>query len=121
MADLSKSKASSAAAAQTNPWEGQFNSLVALNEGAFTSWARGVSAFAEEMGRFTQTRLHEEAEVWQVLATCRNPMEALECQRRYAEKAAGQYVEEANKLTQLVMDAANSGLSSLQKVAIGPG
>jgi len=121
MADLSKSKASSGASAQSNPWNGQLNSLFALNEEAFTSWARGVSAFAEEMGRFTQTRLHEDAEAWQVLATCRNPMDALECQRRYAEKAAGQYIEEANKLTQLVMDAANGGLSSLQKMATGPG
>jgi len=78
MADLSKSKASSGASAQSNPWNGQFNSLFALNEEAFASWARGVSAFAEEMGRFTQTRLHEDAEVWQVLATCRNPIDALD-------------------------------------------
>lgn len=119
MADLPKSKSSSGASAQSDPWNGQFNALFALNEQAFTSWVRGVSACAEEMGRFTQTRLHEDAAVWQVLAACRNPMEALECQRRYAEKAAGQYIEEANKLTELVINAANGGLSSLQKTATG--
>lgn len=115
MADLPKSKASSGASAQSDP----FNSLFVLNQQAFTSWMRGVSAFAEEVGRFTQTRLHEDAEVWRVLATCRNPMEALECQRRYAEKATGHYMDEANKLTQLAMGVANDSLSSLQKTATG--
>lgn len=119
MADLPKSKAPSGASAQSNSSNEQFNSLFALNERAFTSWVRGVSAFAEEVGRFTQTRLHEDAEVWQVLATCRTPMDALECQRRYAEKAAGDYMDEANKLTRLAVDAANEGLSSLQKTASG--
>ena len=120
MADLSTSK-TSGASAQSNPWAEQFNPPFALNERAFTSWVRGVSAFAEEIGRFTQIRLHEDTEVWQVLATCRNPMEAIECQKRYAEKAAGQYIEEANKLTQLVMDVANEGFLSLQKTASGAG
>ena len=117
MADLPKSKTSSAAAAAAsgNAWLEQFTGLFAFNEQAFASWARGVSAVAEEMGRFTQARWHEDAEIWQVLAACRNPLDAIECQRRYAEKAAGQYMEEANKLTQLVMDATNESFTSLQK------
>jgi hypothetical protein len=105
----------SAASAQSNPWNLQYGPLVALNEQAFTFWARGISAFADEVGRFTQTRLHEDGEVWQMLATCRNPMEVLECQRQYAEKTAGQYLEEANKITQLFMNSANDSLSSLGK------
>ncbi len=98
-------------------WDGQLSSLLAINERAFRSWARGISAFTEEMSRFTQARLREDTETWQVLVGCRNPMDALECQRRYAEKAAEQYLAEAGKLSEIAVSVANENLSSLQTEA----
>lgn len=95
-------------------WNGELDSLLAVNERAFRAWARGVSTIAEEMNRFAQARLREDAETWQVLATARNPMDALECQRRFAEKAATQYMEEAGKLSQLAVSIASESLSSAQ-------
>jgi len=95
-------------------WNGELDSLLAVNERAFRAWARGVSTIAEEMNRFAQARLREDAETWQVTATARNPMDALECQRRFAEKAATQYMEEAGKLSQLAVSIASESLSSAQ-------
>lgn len=95
-------------------WNGQLDSLLAANERAFRAWARGVSTIAEEMNRFTQSRLREDAEAWQVLATARSPMDALECQRRFAEKAAAQYMEEAGRLSQLAVSIANESYSSAE-------
>lgn len=95
----------------------QFESLMSANERAFRSWANGISAFAEEIAQFTKARLSESAESWQVLATCKTPADALECHQRYARKAADQYFEQANKLTQLAMNMANDGFSSLRNTA----
>jgi phasin family protein len=117
MPDQTHAKHSSKSPAAAKGWDGQVGSLLAINERAFRSWARGISAFTEEMSRFTQARLKEDAETWQVLAACRSPMDALECQRRYAEKAAEQYLAEAGKLSQIAVSVASENLSSLQSEA----
>jgi hypothetical protein len=115
MADRSSgSSASSRNQQAAKGWNGQLNSLLAINERAFRAWARGMSSFTEEVNRFAQARLREDTEAWQVLAAARSPIDALECQRRYAEKAASQYFEEAGKLSQLAMSVASEGFSSLQ-------
>jgi len=98
-------------------WDGNLASLLAVNERAFRSWARGVSAFTEEMARFTEARLREDNAAWQVLAACRSPLDAFECQRRYAEKATEQYLAEAGKLSELAMTLANENLAALQSEA----
>ena len=98
-------------------WDGQLASLLAVNERAFRSWARGVSAFAEEMTRFTEERLREDGAAWQVLATCRSPIDALECQRRFAAKATEQYLAEAGKLSEIAMTLASESLAALQSGA----
>jgi hypothetical protein len=115
MPDDKRSFASEASRAAKG-WDTQFESLLAVNERAYRNWVSGVSAFADEVAQFTKARLNEGAESWQMLAACKTPIEALECQRRYADKAAGQYFEQAKKLTQLAVDIASNGLSSMQSV-----
>jgi hypothetical protein len=78
----------------------------------FTSWFRGVGILSGEMTRFIQDRLSEDMTAWSVLASCRTPEEAFECQRRFAEKATAQYAEEITKLSQLMLDLATEGLQS---------
>lgn len=117
MPDQTHAKQSSKSATPAKGWDGQVSSLLAINERAFRAWTRGVSAFTEEMSRFTQERLKEDAETWQVLAACRNPMDALECQRRFAEKAAEQYMAEAGKLSEIAVSVANENLTALQTEA----
>ena len=113
MPDDKRSIASEASRAAKG-WDTQFESLMSVNERAFRNWASGISAFAEEIAQFTKTQLNDGAEGWQVLAACKSPADALEVQRRYAEKAAGLYFEEAGKLTRLAMTMASGGLSALQ-------
>jgi phasin family protein len=114
MADRSSGATSSQSQKAAKGWNGQLNSLLGINERAFRAWARGMSSITEEVNRFAQARLREDTETWQVLAAARSPMDAFECQRRYAEKVASQYFEEAGKLSQIAMSVASEGFSSLQ-------
>lgn len=98
-------------------WDEQVASLLAINERAFRFWTRGVSAFAEEMTRFTEERLREDGAAWQVLATCRSPIDALECQRRFVVKATEQYLAEAGKLSEIAMTLAGESVAAVQSSA----
>lgn len=120
MPDQTHPKKAAAKAAAFRPaegWDGQVASLLAMNQRAYRSLARGVSAFAEEMTRFTAARLREDSAAWQVLAACRSPIDAFECQRRYAETATEQYLAEAGKLSEIAMTVASENLAALQSDA----
>ncbi len=71
-------------------------------------------AISREMSEFAQARLRDEAKNCEALGRCRSPAEALDCQRRHAESATTEYLEEANKLTALMTRIANHGFTTLQ-------
>ena len=73
------------------------------NQQAFTRWFQASVGLFEEMARFKQVRMQEDMAAWSTLASCRSPEQAMECQRRYAAKAAEQYSEEMKRLSQLMM------------------
>jgi hypothetical protein len=73
---------------------------------AWESWAQSNSSLmkgslelAQEMLTFSQARLQADIDAWTALTACRNPGDLFERQKDFAEKAAAQYLEEANKLT----------------------
>jgi hypothetical protein len=71
-------------------------------------------AISQEMTQFAQTRLKEEAKNCEALIHCHSPNDALTCQHRFAEAAAAEYLQEANRLTVLMTRIANDGFVSLQ-------
>lgn len=89
-------------------------SILAMNQHALACWARAISALSEEMGHFVQARLQEDMGTWTRLTTCKDPSQAFECQRKYAEKAATDYLDEANKLSRLTMSIASDSFSAFQ-------
>ena len=76
------------------------------NQQTFTRWLQGMFGVFEEISRFTQARMQEDMAAWSALTSCRTPEEAMECQRRFAAKAAEQFSEEMNRLSQLMMKMA---------------
>lgn len=96
----------------TDGWDPRL--LFRINQHAIECWARGGSALREEMTQFVHARMQEDMGTWARLTICRDPIEAFECQRHYAEKAATDYFDEAGKLSRLAMSIATESVSALQ-------
>jgi hypothetical protein len=78
-------------------------------------WLSGMTELSQEIARFTQQRLQEDAEAWMRLASCRSVEEAFACQQHFAETAMKQYFDEATRLSQLF-----AGLASWPGAALPP-
>jgi len=81
----------------------------------FESWARGMSKFSHDFAQFMQARLLEESTMWEKLATCRDPADALELQTKFATKASTDYAEAAQKFSRLMLDIASSYGADLRR------
>ena len=80
----------------------------AFNRGAFEGWARNMSKLSQEMAQFMQSRLKEEAAMWEKLAACHDPNDVVQCQSEFAAKTGTDYVEASQKLSRLMLDFAKS-------------
>ena len=98
----------------TNGWAPNYGFLLEANQRAFARWLNGMNALSQEIAQFTQSRLQEDMAAWSTLAGCNNPEDALECQRRLAEKATAGYLAEVTKLSTMMVSLANEGLESRQ-------
>jgi len=85
--------------------------LTDVNERAVAYWARSLSALTQEMTQFVEARLQEDTGAWFGLASCRNLTDIVECQRRYAEKATADYLDEYRKLSQIVLNLTNESFT----------
>jgi len=97
-----------------------YATLFESNQHAFARWLAGMFALSQEITQFTQSRLQEDMAVWSMLATCRSPEQAVDCQRRFAAKLADQYSDEIAKLSRMMMSIAAEGLTSLPQHAAAP-
>jgi phasin family protein len=95
-------------------------SLLEGNQRAFARWLQGMFAVAQEITQFTHSRLEEDMAAWSTLASCGSPEQALDCQRRFAAKAAEQYAEEMGKLSRMMMSLASEDRSPLRPPAAKP-
>jgi hypothetical protein len=89
--------------------------LLGMGQRAFESWSRGAGAFTSEIVNFAQSRLQEDMSAWSRLMECKQPADALECQRQFAQKMASDYAEEAGKLTRLMTQVATDSFSAYMK------
>jgi len=103
------------AKAQPEAWGAACTALMEGNQQMFARWMQAFIALSQEVAQFTQSRLSEDAAAWSALAACRNPEEAMECQRRIAAKATKQYYDEIGKLSQMMIRVAAEGVSPLQQ------
>ena len=87
-----------------------FDTIFAFNRSAFETWASNMSKLSQEMGQFMQSRLKEEAAMWEKLAACHDAAELMQCQSEFAAKTGTDYAEAAQKLSRLMLDFANTSL-----------
>jgi hypothetical protein len=69
-----------------------------------------MSKLSQEMAQFMQSRLKEEAAMWEKLAGCRDASDLLQCQSEFAAKTGTDYAEAAQKLSRLMLDFANNSV-----------
>ena len=100
-------KKKSASAAPPDPGA-PYDTFFAFNRGAFESWARNMSKLSQEMAQFMESRLKEEAAMWEKLAACHDASDVLQCQSEFASKTGSDYVEAAQKLSRLMLDFAKA-------------
>lgn len=104
--------------ALTTGWDPAF--LIDANQQALKCWTRAITALTEEMGQFAQSRFQEDMSIWGKLTSCKDVSQAFECQRQFIQKATTDYIDEASKLSQLTMNIASDGFSTLQSAAREP-
>lgn len=110
MAEGKKSPAGSTAK-EPQSWDSRF--LFDVNQQAIQRWTRGMSALSEQTNQFMQARFQEEIGAWNKLTACRNPPQLVEWQREYLEKAAADYLGQAEKLSLIAVEIANDSLAAL--------
>lgn len=81
--------------------------LFGAGQPAFEVWTHVIGELAAEMTHFVQGRVQEDIAAWSKLAQCRNLGEAFGLQSDFAQKAMTDYFEEATKLSDLTMRAAD--------------
>jgi len=88
-----------------------FDTIFAFNRSAFEAWAHNMSKLSQEMAQFMQSRLKEEAAMWEKLAACHDPSELMQCQSEFAAKTGTDYAQAAQKLSRLMLDFASNSLN----------
>lgn len=83
-----------------------FGALASGSQQAFAGWVRsneaivkGTFDLAQQMLTFGQTRLTDDLVALRDLLSCHDLGEVARCQRQFAEKAAAEYRDQANKVT----------------------
>ncbi len=79
-----------------------YGSLFEGNRQAFEHWLRAMMNMSQEILHFAQARLQEDVAAWTELASLRSFDEALRFQQLFAERAAKEYLEEFNRLSQII-------------------
>jgi len=77
---------------------------------ALDRWTHGLFEYSRELNAFAMARWQEDLEAWKALGNCRSLDELFQCQCGFVQKAASDYMAEAGKLTQVMVDAANAAL-----------
>ena len=77
---------------------------------ALDRWTHGVFECGRELSAFAMARWQDDLDGWKALANCRSMDELLQCQCGLVQKAASDFMAEAGKLAQVMMDAANAML-----------
>jgi hypothetical protein len=99
--------AETSASAETSAFAESSAPTMAAGGQVMGQWLNGMTELSQEIARFTQQRLQEDAEAWMQLASCRSVEEAFACQQRFAETAMKQYFDEATRLSQLLAGLAS--------------
>jgi hypothetical protein len=82
--------------------------VFALHPQAFQTSAHNMAKISQGMAEFMQTRLMENASMWEKLAACRDPSEVMQCHAEFASKRGTDHAGAARKLSRLTCDFAGN-------------
>jgi hypothetical protein len=88
-------------AAKTNGAEAPMLMTASL----WNEWMRQAFALSQEVSSFVMARASEDIGALTRLASCRDPAQFLECQQQFAQKAAGDYLAEGQKIAGMIAAA----------------
>ena len=89
--------------------------LMEANTQAAQVWLDGWLKLVSETTNFTVKRWGLDAEFLKRLGTCTTPVEVMELQTEFMQRAMKEYIEEATKLGDMETDAAVSGIEALDR------
>ena len=102
-------------------WAPNFAAVTDGNHDAVARWMKDIFALSHEMTRFTQARVQADLETWWKLASCRRVEDVVDCQQRFATTAAEHYAQEMTRLSQMLLNTATDGVSTLRALPVaGP-
>lgn len=85
------------------------------NTQAAQVWLEGWLKLVSETTNFTVKRWGLDADFLKRLGSCQTPVEVMELQTEFMQRAMKEYIEEATKLGDMETDAAVSGIKALDR------
>ena len=89
--------------------------LMKANTQAAQVWLEGWLKLVSETTDFTVKRWGLDAEFLKRLGSCKTPVEVMELQTEFMQRAMKEYIEEATKLGDMETDAAVSGIKAIDQ------
>lgn len=89
-------------------WNLSGNAASVASQRAFENWSRGMSRLFHDMAEFMQSRLREDAAMWEKFAACRDPNAAFDLQRQYTAKASADYAAASQNFARIMMEIGQS-------------
>jgi hypothetical protein len=87
-----------------------YGSVLETGRYALDRWAHGMFECSRELSGFAMARLEQDLETWKAFGNCRSLDEMMQCQCGFLQKAAADYMTEAGRLVQVMIDAASAAL-----------
>jgi len=77
-------------------------------------FVKGTFDIAQQLLSFGQARLDDDLSTLRTMMACHDLTELAECQKQFAEKAAAQYMDQANKLTSKLTNLLSSAAAQVK-------
>ena len=89
--------------------------LMKANAQAAQVWLEGWFKLVNETADFTTKRWGLDADFMEKLATCRTPVDVMQLQAEFMQRAMQDYIKETSKLVDMETDAAVSGINAIDQ------
>jgi len=94
-----------------------FESLLEANAKAAEIWLESWGRLADESASFVSRRWKQDLDLMEKMWACRSPLELLQLQTRFMQRALVDYMQETGKLADMETDAGVSEIEALDEGA----
>lgn len=97
--------------------EQSFESLIQANAKAAEIWLQSWTKLADESAGFFNKRWKQDLDLVEKICACRSPLELLQVQSAFMQKALADYMRETGKLADMETDASVAEMEALDEGA----